>query len=50
VIANTIEEAVVTVLAAGYRTYDVMDEGTTLVSCSEMGDRIAAAVSAWPAV
>ncbi|MBR5579297.1 MAG: 3-isopropylmalate dehydrogenase [Lachnospiraceae bacterium] len=39
--AAAIEEAVSKVLDQGYRTGDIMSEGCTLVSCSEMGDRIA---------
>lgn len=35
-----IENAVDTVLNQGYRTGDIMSEGKTLVSCSEMGRRI----------
>ncbi|MFQ5354698.1 MAG: isocitrate/isopropylmalate family dehydrogenase, partial [Thermodesulfobacteriota bacterium] len=43
--AAAIEEAVEAVLQAGYRTADIYDkskEGTTLVSCSEMGDAVVA--------
>lgn len=39
--ADAIEEAVKRVLKEGYRTCDIVSEGTTLVSCSEMGDLIA---------
>ena len=39
-----IEAAVNTVLDAGYRTGDMMSKGTTLVSCNEMGEKIAAAL------
>ncbi len=42
--AETIERAVSNVLDKGYRTADMMGSHTTLVSCSEMGDRITAAV------
>lgn len=39
-----IEAAVNAVLDAGYRTGDMMSKGTALVSCSEMGEKIAAAL------
>jgi len=42
--AAALEEAVETVLHAGLRTADIYDEtkkGTTLLSCSEMGDAVA---------
>lgn len=39
--ADAIENAVKQVLSEGYRTCDIVSEGTTLVSCSEMGDLIA---------
>ncbi|HEY91896.1 MAG TPA: 3-isopropylmalate dehydrogenase [Dehalococcoidia bacterium] len=39
--AEAVEKAVDDVLEAGYRTYDIVAEGTTKVGCSEMGDRIA---------
>ena len=42
--ADAVENAVSKVLEAGIRTGDIMSEGMTLVSCSEMGDRIAALV------
>ena len=42
--AKAIEEEVNNVIHAGYRTYDIMDEGTTLVTCSEMGRRVAEAI------
>ncbi len=38
--ADAVENAVNSVLEAGYRTGDIMSEGMTLVSCSEMGDKI----------
>lgn len=38
--ADAIENAVKQVLSEGYRTCDIVSEGTTLVSCSEMGDLI----------
>lgn len=38
--ADAVENAVNMVLEAGYRTADIMSDGTTLVSCSEMGDKI----------
>ena len=39
--AQTIENAVKAVLKAGFRTKDIMSEGKTLVSCSEMGTILA---------
>ena len=42
--ADAVENAVSKVLEGGIRTGDIMSEGMTLVSCSEMGDRIAALV------
>ncbi len=39
--ADAVEAAVNSVLEAGYRTGDIMSDGMTLVSCSEMGDKIA---------
>lgn len=42
--ATRIESAVKKVLAAGYRTGDIYEEGTKRVSCSEMGDQIVAAM------
>ena len=39
--ADSVENAVDKVLEAGYRTGDIMSEGMTLVSCSEMGSKIA---------
>ncbi|MGN0649487.1 MAG: 3-isopropylmalate dehydrogenase [Oscillospiraceae bacterium] len=39
--ADAVESAVDKVLEAGYRTGDIMSEGMTLVSCSEMGSKIA---------
>jgi 3-isopropylmalate dehydrogenase len=38
--ADAIEAAVQQVLVENYRTCDIVSEGTTLVSCSEMGDLI----------
>ena len=38
--ADAIDAAVQRVLQKGYRTGDIMSEGCTLVSCSEMGDHI----------
>ena len=40
--ADAIEAAVNTVLDKGYRTGDIMSEGMTQVTCSQMGDLIAA--------
>ena len=45
VAASRIENAVKKVLAAGYRTGDIFEEGTKKVSCSEMGDQIVAAMT-----
>ncbi|WP_101759541.1 3-isopropylmalate dehydrogenase [Oceanicoccus sp. KOV_DT_Chl] len=42
--ANAIEAAVGSVLDAGLRTGDIYSAGTTLVSTSEMGDAVAAAL------
>lgn len=42
--AVRIENAVKKVLAAGYRTGDIYEEGLKKVSCSEMGDQIVAAM------
>ena len=38
--ADSIEAAIKQVLQDGYRTCDIIDDKTTLVSCSEMGDKI----------
>ena len=38
--ADSIEAAIRKVLQENYRTCDIMDDGMTLVSCSEMGDLI----------
>lgn len=42
--AALIDVAVEQVLNAGYRTFDIMGESTTLIGTSEMGDRIAEAL------
>lgn len=42
--ADGIEAAVKQVLKEGYRTCDIVSEGTKQVSCSEMGDLIAARI------
>ncbi len=42
--ADEIEAAVKKVLQAGYRTGDIMSSGCKLVSCTEMGDLITAAL------
>ncbi|WP_107928112.1 3-isopropylmalate dehydrogenase [Neisseria animaloris] len=42
--AKQIEQAVQKVLEQGYRTGDIFEEGTKLVSCSEMGDAVLAAL------
>lgn len=39
--ADAVENAVSKVLESGIRTGDIMSDGMTLVSCSEMGDKIA---------
>ncbi|MFK4764515.1 3-isopropylmalate dehydrogenase [Desulfobaculum sp. SPO524] len=38
--ADAIEQAVSEVLTAGYRTGDIMEEGKTLVGCTEMGTHV----------
>lgn len=38
--ADAIENAVKQVLIDGFRTCDIVSEGTTLVGCNEMGDKI----------
>ena len=43
-LAVKIEEAISKVLDQGLRTGDIMEEGMTLVSCSEMGDAVVAAL------
>lgn len=40
--AKQVENAVQAVLADGLRTADIYEEGTTLVSCSQMGDAVIA--------
>jgi 3-isopropylmalate dehydrogenase len=42
--ADAVEAAVKKVLTEGNRTCDIYSEGTKLVSCSEMGDLIAARI------
>lgn len=42
--ADAIEKAIGVVLDQGLRTGDIYSEGTTLVSCSEMGDAVVAAL------
>jgi 3-isopropylmalate dehydrogenase len=42
--AVRIENAIKKVLAAGYRTGDIYEEGMKRVSCSEMGDQIVASM------
>jgi 3-isopropylmalate dehydrogenase len=44
--AQAIEDAVMTVLDQGYRTGDIASEGCKLVSCSEMGEAVIAALNA----
>jgi 3-isopropylmalate dehydrogenase len=43
--ALLIDEAVNTVLLAGFRTADIMQEGCTLIGTTEMGDKIVAALN-----
>ncbi|OAV23622.1 3-isopropylmalate dehydrogenase [Moraxella catarrhalis] len=38
--AVQIERAVQKVLEQGYRTADIYEDGTTLVSCDEMGEAV----------
>lgn len=42
--ADAVEKAVDLTLEDGFRTADIMSEGKKLVSCSEMGDKIAALI------
>ena len=42
--ADAIEEAVNSILDAGFRTGDILSEGKKLVSCTEMGDLIASTI------
>lgn len=44
--AQAIEKAVLDALVAGYRTYDIMEDGKTKVGTREMGDVIAKAIKA----
>ena len=44
--AGAIEKAVSDVLEAGYRTYDIMEEGKTKVGTREMGDLIMRGIEA----
>jgi 3-isopropylmalate dehydrogenase len=44
--AKAVEKAVLKTLEAGYRTYDIMEEGKTRVGTQEMGDVIAKAIKA----
>lgn len=46
--AAAIEKAVEQVVSEGFRTFDIMGEGATLVGTAEMGDRIAAALAKLP--
>jgi len=43
--AGWVEAGVTEVLRHGFRTFDIAEEGTTLVGTAEMGERIAAAVA-----
>ena len=42
--AKMIEDAIKKVLAAGFRTPDIMEEGKTLVTTSQMGDEVVKAL------
>ncbi len=44
--AQVVENAVISALEAGYRTYDIMDEGGTRTGTREMGDLIAKSMKA----
>ncbi len=44
--AQAVEKAVLDALVAGYRTYDIMEDGKTKVGTWEMGDVIARAIEA----
>ena len=44
--AQAVEKAVLDALVAGYRTYDIMEDGKTRVGTREMGDVIAKAIKA----
>jgi 3-isopropylmalate dehydrogenase len=44
--AQAVEKAVLKTLEAGYRTYDIMEDGKTRVGTREMGDVIAKAIKA----
>ncbi len=46
--AAQIDTAIAHVLEAGYRTFDIMGEGATLVGTAELGQRIAATLLALP--
>ena len=48
--ARQIEQAVEQVLEAGFRTFDVMGQGTTQVGTEEMGDRVAEALVKLPSL
>ncbi|MFH0914366.1 MAG: 3-isopropylmalate dehydrogenase, partial [Chloroflexota bacterium] len=43
--AKVVEQAVLSVLEEGYRTYDIMSEGKTKVGTKEMGDLVTAKVN-----
>jgi 3-isopropylmalate dehydrogenase len=47
--ATLIEQAMIQVLEAGFRTYDIADEKSTVIGTSDMGDKIAAALLKLPA-
>ncbi|MBX2861299.1 MAG: 3-isopropylmalate dehydrogenase [Vampirovibrio sp.] len=46
--AAQIDEALIQVLADGYRTYDIAEEGAKVIGTSEMGDKIAEALLKLP--
>ena len=42
--ADWVERGIAEVLRFGFRTFDIAEEGTTIVGTAEMGERVAAAV------
>lgn len=46
--AQQIEQAIVSVLESGYRTYDIADQNSTVIGTSEMGDRVSSALLKLP--
>jgi 3-isopropylmalate dehydrogenase len=45
--AEGIERGIAEVLRLGFRTFDIAEEGTTVVGTTEMADRVAAAAERW---